>query len=256
MKKLTTISVAALIACATISCNKKSNNDVKFTDQRDSASYAIGISFGSELAHQLAQMAQFLPDSINLEILIAGLRDAAQNADTPRISMSDMQRVVAEYQETQLRKKFPQIEEGEKFLTENALREGVQTTASGLQYEIITMGTGEKPTQFDEVTVHYHGTKLDGSVFDSSKERGEAATFNVSQVVPGFAEGLQLFPAGSKFKLFVPEHLAYGIRGKERIKPFETLIFEVELISFKKGEAPKQQPFDMNQLMQMQMQMQ
>jgi FKBP-type peptidyl-prolyl cis-trans isomerase FklB len=116
------------------------------------------------------------------------------------------------------------------------------------------MGTGAKPEMFDSVTVHYHGTKLDGSVFDSSKG-ADAVTFNVAQVVPGFSEGLQLFPAGSKFKLYIPEYLAYGERVQNgSIKPFETLIFEVELISFKKGKAPQQQQLSMEQLMQMQMQ--
>ncbi|MDR0941158.1 MAG: FKBP-type peptidyl-prolyl cis-trans isomerase [Bacteroidales bacterium] len=252
MKKLTTISVAALIACATFSCNKP-NTDTTFSDLRDSASYVIGVDFGS----QIAQFSQILPDSVNVEALIAGLRDAALNvADTPRISMDDMQRVIEEYQMQQLQKKFkPEIEAGEQFLTENAKREGVKTTESGLQYEVITLGTGETPTQFDEVTLHYHGTKLDGTVFDSSKG-AEPVVFNVSQVVPGFSEGLQLLPVGSKFKLFIPQDLAYGVqppRGSS-LKPFETLIFEVELISSKKGEAPKQPQFSLEQLQQMQMQ--
>jgi len=252
MKKLTTISVAALIACATISCNKSKKESASLTDLRDSASYAFGVDMGGEVA----QMKQYFPDSLNIEAIIAGLRDA-QNADNVKISPEETQMVIQNYAIAQMRIKYKQeIEDGEKFLAENAKREGVKTAASGLQYEVITEGTGDKPGMYDEVTVHYRGTKLDGSVFDSSKERGEAATFSVSRVIPGFSEGLQLFPAGSKFKLFIPEHLAYGVRGSERINPFETLIFEVELISIKKGEAPKQQQLSMEQLMQMQMQMQ
>lgn len=249
MNTLTKISTVALIALSTISCNKNSKTQIPLADLRDSASYVIGIDFGQSIA----QFSRALPDSVNLEALIAGLRDAAQNADTPRFSFEEMQRVVEEYQMAQVRLKFKQeIEDGEKFLAENAKREGVQTTASGLQYEVITMGAGAKPGLYDTVTVHYHGTKLDGTVFDSSKG-ADAVAFPANGVIPGFSEGLQLFPAGSKFKLFIPEHLAYGIQGsRSGIKPFETLIFEVELISFKKGEAPKTPQFDLNQLMQQQ----
>ncbi len=249
MKKLVTISVAALVACATISCNKTSNQSADLSNLRDSASYVIGIDLGG----QIAPLSQIFPDSVNLEALIAGLRDA-QKEEGQKISREEMQAVIETYQMEQMRQKFSQeIADGERFLAENAKREGVKTTASGLQYEVITMGTGANPGQFDEVTLHYHGTKLDGTVFDSSKG-AEAVTFNVSQVIPGFTEGLQLFPAGSKFKLFIPEHLAYGVRGGgQAIKPFETLIFEIELISFKPGEAPQPAPqFDINQMMQMQ----
>lgn len=245
MKTLTKISSVALIAISAISCNTQKESS-ELTNLRDSASYVIGYDFGS----QVAQFPQILPDSVNLEALISGLREAALNVtDEPTMSMEDMQRVIETYQTEQLEKKFkPEIEAGKQFLEENAKREGVKTSASGLQYEVITMGKGATPGQFDEVVVHYHGTKLDGTVFDSSKG-SEPITFNVGQVVPGFSEGLQLFPAGSKFKLFIPQELAYSMqppRGSS-LKPFETLIFEVELISFKKGEAPQHPQFDMSQ---------
>jgi len=122
------------------------------------------------------------------------------------------------------------IDEGEKFLAENKKREGVQETTSGLQYEVVTMGTGEKPGPSDVVKVHYTGKLLDDTTFDSSIDRGEPVTFGVNQVIMGWQEGLQLMPAGSKFKLYIPYELAYGDQGQGPIPPFSTLIFDVELI--------------------------
>ena len=120
--------------------------------------------------------------------------------------------------------------QGEKFLAENALREGVIVTESGLQYEVIKMGKGKKPSATDRVKVHYHGTLIDGTVFDSSVERGEPITFGLNQVIAGWTEGLQLMPVGSKFKLYIPQELGYGSRNAGSIPPYSTLIFEVELL--------------------------
>lgn len=120
--------------------------------------------------------------------------------------------------------------QGEKFLAENALREGVIVTESGLQYEVIKMGKGRKPSATDHVKVHYHGTLIDGTVFDSSVERGEPITFGLNQVIAGWTEGLQLMPVGSKFKLYIPQELGYGSRNAGSIPPYSTLIFEVELL--------------------------
>lgn len=121
--------------------------------------------------------------------------------------------------------------EGEKFLAENAKKEGVKTTASGLQYKELQAGTGEMPTANDQVKVHYKGSLLNGQEFDSSYKRGEPATFGVGQVIKGWTEGLQLMKEGSKYELYIPADLAYGDQGAGRaIGPGETLIFEVELI--------------------------
>lgn len=125
-------------------------------------------------------------------------------------------------------------EDGEKFLTENALKEGVQVTESGLQYEVIKMGKGKKPAATDKVKVHYHGTLIDGTVFDSSVERGEPITFGLNQVNPGWTEGVQLMPVGSKFKFYIPQELGYGAQQAGSIPPYSTLIFEVELIEIEK----------------------
>ena len=126
------------------------------------------------------------------------------------------------------------IAAGKKFLEENKLKEGVSTTESGLQYEVIKMGKGAKPTATDKVKVHYHGTLTDGTVFDSSVDRGEPITFALNQVIPGWTEGVQLMPVGSKFRFYVPQELGYGARQAGSIPPYSTLIFEVELLGIEK----------------------
>ena len=125
-------------------------------------------------------------------------------------------------------------EDVEKFLAENALKEGVTTTESGLQYEVIKMGKGKKPSATDKVKVHYHGTLIDGTVFDSSVERGEPITFGLNQVIKGWTEGVQLMPIGSKFKFYIPQELGYGAQNAGSIPPYSTLIFEVELLGIEK----------------------
>ncbi|MCB1157821.1 MAG: FKBP-type peptidyl-prolyl cis-trans isomerase [Leptospiraceae bacterium] len=123
---------------------------------------------------------------------------------------------------------------GEKFLTENKGKEGVKVTPSGLQYKVIKEGSGAKPTATNTVKVHYVGTLIDGSEFDSSYKRGQPAVFPLNGVIPGWTEGLQLMTVGSKYKFFIPSHIAYGERGPGKIGPNSTLIFDVELISIEK----------------------
>jgi FKBP-type peptidyl-prolyl cis-trans isomerase len=125
-------------------------------------------------------------------------------------------------------------EEGEAFLLKNATKEGVITTESGLQYEVIKMGKGKKPAATDRVKVHYHGTLIDGTVFDSSVERGEPITFGLNQVIAGWTEGVQLMPIGSKFRFYIPQKLGYGAQNAGTIPPYSTLIFEVELLDIEK----------------------
>lgn len=123
------------------------------------------------------------------------------------------------------------LQAGQDFLTENAKKEGVMTLESGLQYQVLTMGTGEKPVATDQVNCHYHGTMIDGTVFDSSVERGQPASFPLNRVIKGWTEGLQLMPVGSKFRFFIPSHLAYGERAVSAvIGANSTLIFDVELL--------------------------
>ncbi len=125
-------------------------------------------------------------------------------------------------------------EDGEKFLTENALKEGVTTTESGLQYEVLKMGKGKKPAATDRIKVHYHGTLIDGTVFDSSVDRGEPIVFGLNQVIKGWTEGVQLMPVGSKFRFYIPQELGYGAQNAGSIPPYSTLIFEVELLGIEK----------------------
>ena len=121
-------------------------------------------------------------------------------------------------------------EQGEQFLAENALRDGVTVTESGLQYEVIKMGKGPKPAADAKVKVHYHGTLIDGTVFDSSVDRGEPITFGLNQVIKGWTEGVQLMPVGSKFRFYIPQELGYGAQSAGKIPPYSTLIFDVELL--------------------------
>ena len=151
----------------------------------------------------------------------------------PKINNDQALMVIQNYfTKKQSAKSEEKIEEGRKFLEENSKKEGVITLASGLQYEVIIDGSGEKPKLEDNVTTHYHGTLLDGTVFDSSVDRGEPASFPVGGVIKGWTEALQLMSVGSKWKLYVPYDLAYGERGAgPQIGPYSTLIFEVELLN-------------------------
>jgi FKBP-type peptidyl-prolyl cis-trans isomerase FklB len=188
--------------------------------------------------------------------LINGLRGSKIQM-TPAEAQTYLQTTMQALQTKKMEAQYgPNRTAGEKFLAENAKKPGVITTASGLQYEILKKGTGPLPTSTNTVKVHYHGTLIDGTVFDSSVERKEPATFPVNQVIKGWTEALQLMPVGSKFKLYVPQQLAYGDKDQGKIKPFSMLIFEVELLSIEKSApAPQMTPEQMQQ-MQQQMQQQ
>lgn len=191
----------------------------------DKASYSLGLSIGKNL------MSQGL-DSINPEAFTVALKDV-YFGDSTKISVDDAQAFLNTFFENIQKEKATKMqEEGKKFLEENAKKEGITTTESGLQYEVIEMGTGDKPVAANTVKVHYTGTLLDGTVFDSSVQRGQPAVFGLGQVIKGWTEGLQLMPVGSKFRFYIPFDLAYGERGAGgQIGPYATLIFDVELIS-------------------------
>ena len=196
----------------------------KITNEIDSVSYSLGVNIGENIK------AQF-PD-IDLNNFETAIKDVLDNKKEPKISGADAQKVIQDFfKKQQAEASESVIEEGEKFLTDNAKRNEVTTLESGLQYEILKTGEGPMPSLNDQVTTHYHGTLIDGTVFDSSVDRGEPATFPVSGVIKGWTEALQLMSVGSKWKLFVPYDLAYGERGAgPQIGPFTTLVFEVELI--------------------------
>ena len=197
----------------------------KLNNEIDSVSYSLGVNIGENIKTQF-------PD-IDLKNFEAAIKDVLDDNKKPSISGADAQKTIQEYFTKQQAKASESVvEEGKKFLAENSKKENVVTLESGLQYEVIKTGEGAKPTLNDQVTTHYHGTLIDGTVFDSSVERGEPASFPVSGVIKGWTEALQLMNVGSKWRLFVPYDLAYGERGAgPQIGPFTTLIFEVELIS-------------------------
>lgn len=208
--------------------------EVALNDQRSRVSYILGNNIGQNMKRDDLDL--------DLDALLLGIKDALAGQES-RVSDADTEAAMQKFQQdvqAQRQKAAGEMAEknkssGASFLAENAKREGVKTTASGLQYEVIKEGSGPKPKASDTVEVHYHGTLPDGTVFDSSVERGEPATFPVGQVIPGWVEALQLMPVGSKWKLFIPSDLAYGERGAPPdIQPNQPLIFEVELLNIKK----------------------
>jgi len=195
------------------------------TEKMDSLSYSIGLLVAQNLKQQGLK-------ELNSTEVAAGISDAISGAE-PRITLEEANSIFgAHMQKQQAEAHKGNIEAGEQFLVENAKKDGITTLPSGLQYEIINEGSGESPGPTDKVTTHYHGTLIDGTVFDSSVERGQPASFPVNGVIMGWQEALQLMKPGSKWRLFVPSDLAYGERGAgASIGPFSTLIFEVELLT-------------------------
>ncbi len=221
-KSLLPVLAAAFMVASCNAQNKKS--DIKMSSTIDSVSYGLGVAIGNNLKN-----SGF--DSVKVEIMSQALKEVFEGKAT--MKQEDADRIIQGYMaEKEKVKGQENIAKGKAFLEENKKKPGVQTTASGLQYSIIKEGTGPKPGLNDKVTTHYHGTLMDGTVFDSSVERGQPASFPVSGVIPGWTEALQMMPVGSKWKLFLPSELAYGERGAGgKIGPNSVLIFEVELLS-------------------------
>ena len=191
----------------------------------EKVSYAVGMSIGESLK------AQNLED-IDTKKLSLAMDTIFKNQD-PLFTPEEANSIIQAYLDTKKHAAYGSLKlEGEKFLENNKSNKDIQTTESGLQYEIIKSGNGVKPAKTDTVSVHYHGTLIDGTVFDSSVERGTPASFGVHQVIPGWTEALQLMDIGSKYRLFIPQELAYGANPHPGgpIQPFSALIFEVELL--------------------------
>ena len=194
-------------------------------DEKEKLSYCLGANIGMSL------QSQGLTE-LDAKIFAEAINDVVSNSEL-KINSEEINSYLQEYfGKLQAEQQKVAVAEGEKFLKNNSSQDGVVTLDSGLQYKVLKEGSGEKPKATDTVTTHYHGTLISGEVFDSSVERSEPASFPVNGVIPGWVEALQLMPVGSKWKLFVPSHLAYGERGAgQKIGPNTTLIFEVELLS-------------------------
>ena len=190
----------------------------------DKISYAIGLSMGQNLLGSGVTSLEYAD-------LAAGIKDVLEK-NQPQISYQEAQQVLGKFfSELEAKIAGEAKAAGEAFLAENAKREGVKVTESGLQYEVLEATIGQKPKATDKVRVHYEGTLIDGTVFDSSYKRGESITFGLNQVIKGWTEGLQLMSIGSKYKLYLPYQLAYGERGAgANSPPYAALIFTVELL--------------------------
>ena len=236
----TTPKLIAGIGLVTLlsACNQQAtakDESVKLDNQTNKASYSIGVQMGTQMAP--------LKDMLNQDAIIMGFKDTISGTEA-KLSAEEMQTVMQGFQKTIMEKQQAEksaasannAAEGEKFLADNKAKDGIKTTASGLQYKVITAGTGATPKATDTVVTHYSGTLINGKVFDSSYKRNSPATFPVNGVIKGWTEALQLMKVGAKWQLFIPADLAYGERGAgANIGPNQVLIFEIELLEIKKS---------------------
>jgi FKBP-type peptidyl-prolyl cis-trans isomerase len=228
------IGVAAAVAALTITaCNQSGSAPARLDTDNQKASYGIGLNVGHSL--------RGAEDSLDMNAFRKGVEDALAKRD-PAVPQEEIQAAVQKFaqaamasqQAKQAEASKKNQEEGEAYLKENGAKQGVTTTASGLQYEVLKQGDGAKPTADDTVSINYKGTLIDGTEFDSSDKHGGPATFGVGGMISGFSEALELMPVGSKYRFVIPSDLAYGPQGNGGdIGPDATLIFEIELLSIK-----------------------
>lgn len=237
--KLTIVALCS-VAFLAQSCNtastSSSSSSYATKGEIDSVSYALGASLGM-------MISQNGLTELNMAEFDAAFKKASKGDTTLKISQDQINSVIQTYMMKKMEFEAKSTtEEGVKFLQENKSKDGVVTTESGLQYKIITEGTGAKPTADDSVEVHYKGTFIDGKEFDSSYARNEPVTFPLNNVIKGWTEGFQNFSEGTKAVLYIPSELAYGAQGNRGIKPNSTLIFEVELLKVIPADAAASQP--------------
>lgn len=223
--------ISIILLAVTMTLVAQNESDPKLESQIDSLSYFMGLSLGYDF--------QNLPFKADAELLIKGMEGAMKNTTgyAPQEVQMEMRKLQTAFQEQERAiaeaAAMAQQEEGNRFLEENGKREGITTTASGLQYEVLEKGDGPMPADTSEVEVHYHGTLIDGTVFDSSYDRGQSISFGLNQVIRGWTEGLQLMPVGSTYKFYIPPQLGYGGRATGKIPANSVLIFKVELLGIK-----------------------
>ncbi len=233
MKLKQLILPALAVALMASSCNAqdKKSGSASLKTPKDSLSYAIGVSIGNNFKNSGL-------DSLNIDLVAKGIEQFIAGKASLNSQQADLC-INTYFSEKEKAKGADNVKKGLAYLEENKKKPGVMVTASGLQYEVMKDGTGPKPTLNDKVSCHYHGTLIDGTVFDSSVERGQPASFPLTGVIPGWTEALQLMKVGSKWRLVLPPELAYGERGAGgKIGPNSVLIFEVELLAI---EAPEKE---------------
>jgi len=233
MKSFRSLIILAGLLLVISGCNDSSktedmnkSSEMTLTTDQDRFSYGLGMIIGERVLKQY--------DEVDYQIMLQGIIAQSEEKQT-LLTLAEAEEALRTMQQQLDEKKFAAVKvKGEAFLKTNAALEGVTVTASGLQYSVITAGSGATPAATDTVTVHYRGSLIDGTEFDSSYSRGEPATFGLNQVIPGWTEGVQLMNPGSKYKFVIPYQLGYGERGAgNSIGPFETLVFEVELLEIK-----------------------
>jgi FKBP-type peptidyl-prolyl cis-trans isomerase FkpA len=235
MKNIKTMKYLTIIFALSISFNAIAQDAGSGGPMLKNASDSVDFYFGVNLGYSMENN----PYVSNYSLMLIGFITALENKATlDTQAAQDLFRALVANRPVEVSPQEEEaaenLEKGRAFLAENGKREGVITTASGLQYEVIKEGDGEKPTATSEVEVHYEGTLLDGTVFDSSYDRGESITFPLNRVIPGWTEGVQLMPVGSTYKFYIPSVLGYGARSVENIPSNSTLIFKIELLGIKK----------------------
>ncbi len=247
MKQFLKMSLLAVAVTVAISgCQKDDSKEatpageqLELKSFEQQSAYAIGLSMGRYISNTLERQ-QELGIKLTDDVILKGVQDGL--AKQPKMSDEELEKALKDYDkqinEAATKKAESDakanLEQGKQFLEENAKKSGVTTTASGLQYEVLEMGKGEKPKASDMVRVHYTGTLIDGTKFDSSVDRNEPAEFPLDHVIRGWTEGVQLMPVGSKFKFYLPSDLAYGEQGAGTIPPNSVLTFEVQLLDIVK----------------------